>query len=58
MWIDKEGNSKAAIGIDGKINGNEIDITEQYMESMKQFLEQQEKDIGPLGRAKDRKIEI
>ena len=41
MWIDKEGNSKVAIDLDGKINGNEIDITEQYKELMKQFLEQQ-----------------
>lgn len=58
MWIDKEGNLKVAIDIDGKINGNEIDVTEQYMGSVKRFLEQQEKNINPLGRAKDMKIEI
>lgn len=58
MWIDKEGNPKVAVDHDGKINGNEINITEQYLELMKQLLEQQEKDTNPLGRAKDRKIEI
>lgn len=58
MWIDKEGNSKVAIDLDGKINGNEIDITEQYKELMKQLLEQQEKEMNPFGRTKNKKIDV
>lgn len=58
MWTDKEGKSKIAIDPDGKINGNEIDVTKQYMESMKQFLEQQDKEIGIDSITRNRKIEV
>jgi len=58
MWIDKESKPKIAIDHDGKINGNEVDITKQYMESMKQFLEQQEKESSPFGTAKNRITKI
>lgn len=58
MWIDKDGNPKVAIDIDGKINGNEIDVTESYMGLVKQFLERQENGINPFGMAEGRKTEI
>lgn len=56
MWIDKEDKPKVAIDYDGKINGNEIDITEQFKERMKQLLEQ--KEINPFGFEKNKKVDI
>ena len=43
VWVDEKGKTKVAVDYDGKIDGDEIDITDQYMASLQMYAEQREK---------------
>jgi len=53
MWIDEKGDGRVVIDYDGEINGNEVDVTREYKEMMKQFSGKKKKDFSIVNESRE-----